>query len=462
LKIISHISQRIEALLTAPGEELGRWARFVRFQLRLWRHCVRQLRANNVTAMSAALCFRTIFALVPAVVLALLVLKSVGVLEDGKEALRQLLDKSGFAQITVVQSEGAEPADPSAEGDDVVNVADEIEAIVQRVESQLSFSRIGPVGVVLLIWTSLTLLTTMERSLNRIFGAERHRPIGRRVPLYWFVLTLGPLAYLAAAYAGDKASEACRNLPGVPTVLATLAWLGPVVVGVLVLAGVYKMLAHTVVPFRAAVGGALVAVPLWLVAKWAFAVYVTELVGTGNLYGALGLLPLFLIWLNVSWLVFLFGAELANAACNLGTITLEEQAALTPLGPGDLLAAAAAVAQSYTTGQGATPVKQLAAQLRVPPDFVHQVMNRLESAGIVCAIQDESADSYLLARPPEQIPVATVIGIEDGEQPTTASRNYDQDLDRIVTRTWAATRSALGRFTLADAIAAVPRSDTDD
>lgn len=79
---------------------------------------------------------------------------------------------------------------------------------------------------------------------------------------------------------------------------------------------------------------------LWLVAKWGFAIYVTKLVGTGNLYGALGLLPLFLIWLNLSWLLFLFGAELANAAANLDTMNLEEQAGRTMLGPSDVLAAA--------------------------------------------------------------------------------------------------------------------------
>jgi membrane protein len=213
------------------------------------------------------------------------------------------------------------------------------------------------------------------------------------------------------------------------------------------------------VQYRAAVGGAIVAVPLWLLAKWGFAIYVTKLVGTGNLYGALGLLPLFLIWLNLSWLIFLFGAEVANAAANLDTMTLQEQAGRTALGPSDLLAAAAAVARGYADARGPIPVGQLAARLHLPRDSVQRLLHRLEAVGLVCAVQDRSESSYLLAKPPGSIPVLTILGVEGEDDSRSSPHNYDADLCQIVAGTWAATRSALGTLTLADAIAA-GRDDT--
>ena len=82
MKAVDTIRKRIEALRAAPGEELGRWARFLRFQIRLWRFCGRRLREHNAVAMSSALSFRTIFALVPVLVLALVVVKSVGGMGD--------------------------------------------------------------------------------------------------------------------------------------------------------------------------------------------------------------------------------------------------------------------------------------------------------------------------------------------------------------------------------------------
>ena len=83
MRIIDRISKRIENLLTAPRDELGRWVRFLRFQIQLSRFCLRRLRDHNAMAMSAALSFRTIFALIPVLVLGIVVLNALGVLDEG-------------------------------------------------------------------------------------------------------------------------------------------------------------------------------------------------------------------------------------------------------------------------------------------------------------------------------------------------------------------------------------------
>ena len=184
MHFVETIRGRIDRLLVSPGEEWGRWTRFLGFHVRLWRFCARRLWEHNVAALSAALSFRTIFAMIPALVLAVLVLKSVGVLEDGKQSLREVLATSGFAQIAVVEEAAAETAAAEEASGKVVNVADEIEAAVARVEAKLTFGRVGPIGVLVLIWTALTLLSTMERSLNRVFEATRPRPLLRRLLLY--------------------------------------------------------------------------------------------------------------------------------------------------------------------------------------------------------------------------------------------------------------------------------------
>ena len=163
---MDRLREHMERILTDPGQELGRWARFVIFQIELWRFCARRLRENNVMAMSAALSFRTVFAMIPVLVLALLVLKTVGALEDSKRSLRNFLDASGFGQIAAAHQGGptADPdtAESATQPVETVNLADRLEEIVTEVEGKLTFERIGPVGGVLFIWTALTLLTTLE------------------------------------------------------------------------------------------------------------------------------------------------------------------------------------------------------------------------------------------------------------------------------------------------------------
>ena len=84
-----------------------------------------------------------------------------------------------------------------------------------------------------------TLLTTIERSLNRIFEARRSRSIGRRLLLYWSVVTLGPLLLAGAAYAGGQAAEAVKDVAVISLLLGAVGWAGPVLTGLVLLAALY-------------------------------------------------------------------------------------------------------------------------------------------------------------------------------------------------------------------------------
>lgn len=460
MKGIQPLKDRIVRLLTTPGEELGRWARFLRFQIQLWRFCARRLRENNALAMSSALSFRTIFALVPAMVLALLVLNSFQAFGEREEHLRRFLDLTGLSQITVART----PAEPqtapaaaetsptaSAPAAEQVNLADWIEQTVASVEQKLTLGRIGPIGALVLIWTALTLLTTMERSLNRIFGARRSRSLARSLLLYWSVVTLGPIFIAAALYVGDAVAEAVGETAVVSRLLAVVGWAGPVVAGIVLLALLYKLMPNTVVSFRAAMGGAVLAAPLWLLAKWGFALYV-EIVAARSIYGALGLLPLFLFWLNTSWLIFLFGAELAHTAVNLSVMQSAEQARKTALGPSDMLAAAVAVGRSFVGGSGAAAFRDIVSQLNLPDESVAALLDRLIAGGILSPAGVEN-EAFVLVRPPESVPVATIMEIAAPLEGSSARPRYRGDLADIVTRAAAHATRAMKGWTLADVIA---------
>ncbi|UCG33845.1 MAG: YihY family inner membrane protein, partial [Phycisphaerales bacterium] len=458
---LNTIRQRVERALTEPGQELGRWARFARFHVELWRFCGRRLRENNVMAMSAALSFRTIFALIPTLVLAFLVARSLGALEDSQRSLRAFLKASGFAQIAVMHEPEGATSRPSEAAETqparVINVADEIQKVVDRVHGKLTFARLGPVGGALLVWTAITLLTTIERSLNRIFAAPRSRPLVRRVLLYWAALTLGPIALAAASYVGRQAMETFQHTPGVSWLLVSVGWMGPVVAGIVVLAGLYMLLPNTSVPFRAALGGALAAVPVWLLAKWGFAVYVRHFVATGNLYGVLGLLPLFMLWLNLSWLILLFGAQLAYTATNLATMRLAERGESAALGPSDLLAASIAIAQPFAAGRGPAGFEQVTAALNLPHESVRWLIDHLTRDGIVCTVDARSEARYMLARPAERIPVLEILELGDPQRYSPETGGRDPEIARAIQGIRARTRSSLEGVTLADVLAARAR-----
>jgi membrane protein len=216
---------------------------------------------------------------------------------------------------------------------------------------------------------------------------------------------------------------------------------------VLVLAAVYKLLPNTSVRWASAIGGAAVATVLWLVAKWAFGLYVDRLVLKGNLYGVLGVLPLFLLWLYCSWLILLFGAELAHTAVNVEGMRRLELAERTVLGPSDVLAAAIAVAQPYEEGRGPVTLDEVAARLRLPGANVQTLLDRLAGAGLVCTTEDSAAPRYLPARPPAQIPMLALLDLGD---PRAVHGGYGPELAAAISYVQSHIRGGLTDSTLAD------------
>lgn len=423
---------RLLQLLTRPGAEVSRWAAFAHFQLRLWRYAARRLNQNNVFAMSAALSFQTIFALIPILVLGLLFAKQVGALEDGKESLRTFLQSTGMSIIYATDAVDEKPSVENAQKRRQ-SAADYIEDMVTTVEAKLSIKRIGPVGAFLFIWTALSLITTMEDSLNRVFGAVRNRGIPRRVLLYWSVMTLGPIALAVANYFGQRALEATRGVSGLSWLGFGAGWLGPIVVGTLVLTFIYALLPNTHVRVKTAAGGALVATILWLMVKWLFSLYVERFVLDGNLYGILGVLPLFLMWLNFSWMVFLFGAEIAHTAAHgrraLEEKPVEDELVLTPT---DALAVVLTVAQRFQVGDGPAGLAEIASHTALHGVSANRMLERLTTAGVLCRVRSEGEDRYVLPCPPEQMSVAEVMKACQPDRPTTAKPQEADALARSI------------------------------
>ena len=442
-QIFDELRRRVKNLLTAPLTELGSWARFARSQITLWRYCIRRLHENNVMAMSSALSFRTIFAMVPLVIVAFLALKGYGVVEDSKAYLRDFLERSGLTQITytdtgeapdappegepapppVPREDGHLPGTPPYDVPERISVAEKIESVVENAEESLTVGKVGPVTVVLLVWTALTLLTTMERSLNRIFEAPRARSFARRTLIYWSAVTLGPLVIVAAVQLGGGLVDAVRYVPVLRWTLGPIGWIAPFVVGVLVVGSLYTLMPNTRVPFRQALEGAVLAVPLWGLARWGFAVYVDR-VGVTSIYGAMALIPLFLLWLNLSWWIFLFGAQVAHAAANVEQLMRADAEHDTTLTAWHDLAATVAVARAQAVQGRAVSPAEVAEVLACPEVRAEALLRRLAEADILLRAPPpegetagEATERVALGVPPDRLPVSRVLAIHcrDGD-----------------------------------------------
>jgi len=479
------ILERFQSLLNTPREELGRWSGMVHTQVRLWQHCMRRLRQRRAMAMSAELSFRTIFALVPAMVLAVLVLRSLGVTDQGKRDLRDLLEQAGLTQIQLSRAEDSpdpsptsatapatetsptnavpetQPATTPAEKVLARSVADELLDLVNEVEGKLRVATVGPIGVLVLVWSALSLLSTIESSLNRVFEAPRSRRLWRRVLLYWSVVTLMPLLLTVAVFVGKKATAAVEGIPVVGHLVSAGSWLIPVLLGILLLAMVYRLMPNTFVSMRTALGGAVLAVPIWMLAKWGFGMYVTR-VAAHSVYGAMGLLPLFLLWVNLSWAVFLFGAEIAATAANLERMESAELAERMRLGAWERLAVAVGVADHYQAGRGPALSTDLSDSTHLPAVAVQRLIDELLHADLVVPTESDGPPAYVLIRPAGSVGVLEAMGIAADDMHAGQSQRYGPRIEAALRQVHATAHEALGKTTLADLLESTDSSTRSD
>lgn len=170
-------------------------------------------------------------------------------------------------------------------------------------------------GTLFLIATAILLMSTIERSLNRIWRVKAQRRPTSRLVIYWAVLTLGPLLMGASlaltSYLAARSALAPEIVRG--AVQEFLFYLMPFVVALVAFTLIFVLVPNRRVLWRHALAGALLSAILFEFAKGGFVWYVANFPTYERLYGALATIPLFLVWIYLSWVVVLLGASVAAA-----------------------------------------------------------------------------------------------------------------------------------------------------
>lgn len=162
------------------------------------------------------------------------------------------------------------------------------------------------VGIIFLVITALMLMNTIDSALNGIWRVRKARSIVAKLAVYWAALTLGPLLIAVSILATTYVIGASRF--GEVAGAALVSWT-PFLSTTLALTLLYVLVPNRRIPFRYGVISAALAAALVELAKVGFAYYVAAGPVYGTIYGALAIVPLFLVWVYVSWAIVLLGVE---------------------------------------------------------------------------------------------------------------------------------------------------------
>ncbi|MBH0012136.1 virulence factor BrkB family protein [Pseudoalteromonas sp. NZS100_1] len=166
------------------------------------------------------------------------------------------------------------------------------------------------VGIGFLAAIALLLIRNVDATLNRIWRIKKKRPMMISFAVYWMVLSLGPMLLGASigvtSYIVSLVSFADQGIPGFSGFLLKLLPYGISMVGFIML---YTLVPNTRVSFRAAIPGAFFAALLFELTKKGFALYISHFPSYEVIYGAVATIPILFVWVYLSWVVVLLGAE---------------------------------------------------------------------------------------------------------------------------------------------------------
>jgi membrane protein len=366
------------------GPPWGAALRWLRYPAALTRDWLR----GEINTRATSLAYTTLLSLVPLMVFSFAILKGLGARGDLRVILHEFFRPMGAAATQLTES---------------------VLQFVTNMRGEL----LGSIGLAFLVYTVLTTIQKVEASFNFLWRVERPRSFGRRFTEYLSVMILGPilLAVAIGLLGSAEHSLLAQWLHAVAPLAAVLGVLGqlmPYAIVTVVFTVMYSFIPNTHVQFRAALIGGVTAGIIWALVGQVFTAVILYSSQMVAVYTGFAIVLTTLIWVYLSWLILLIGAQLAfyvqfpqylrhgQESIELTESDREEVA----------LSIMYLIGRDYGAGMRYWNAGRLAAELDIPGVALAPVLARLERGGLIAATDKEQ---FLPARDPASILLTDIL-----------------------------------------------------
>lgn len=409
------------------------WRRFLVRAARLTAAVSRDLADGQLTLRAMSMVYTTLLSLVPLLAFSFSVLKGFGMHNRLEPWLLQFLS----------------PLRPRGQ-----EIGERIIGFVENVKAGV----LGSVGLLLLLWTVISLIQKVEAGFNYVWRVRTSRNIIQRTTGYLSVLLIGPVLMVSAIgiTASISSNTVVRHLLAIEGIGALMVMAGKLVPYLMVVTAFtvcYLFIPNTRVRPGAALLGGLVAGVLWETLGKAFAMLVA---GSGRyeaIYSGFAIVLLAMFWLYISWLILLLGAQVAYYQQHPRMMLRHRLHVSLSSRVRERLALAAMGRIAAAWARGATPwsTNGLAAELGVAEESLDSLLTRLEEAGLLLAVED---GGWVPGRDPHDIRLADVLTAVRATHPDTdhpeSSLRLDEPVSRLAEEAEQAMYARLAGRSLAD------------
>lgn len=368
------------------GEYRNPVARWAVRQYKLLFYTVQGLSSHGTMVRSAALTFYTLMSLVPVVALVFAVVKGFGLAEGLEQNLYEVLPQSP-------------------------EVIDYVVGFAQKALARTQGGWVALVGVLTLFWAVIKAFGSIEDAFNNIWEVRSTRSAARKYGDYIAVVVVAPILWVISSSMGNYAAE-ILGVAGSPA-LEVLSRAGSLVVAWVMFTFIYVVLPSTKVRFTAALTAGVVAGTAFVLFQWGYVYLQRWMTSYNAIYGSFAALPLFLLWMQISWEILLLGGELSFAYQNVARFDEERESLLVSydcrrkLMVGVMLL----VSRAFRDGRGAVSFSEIRDRLDVPTRIMNNILYTLVQARMLNEIRTEGTDYDLEYAPARDISTLRVYDI---------------------------------------------------
>ncbi len=369
--------------------------RFAHFWLLVGKSFIR----NRCPVRASALAYTTLLALIPMLAVCASITTSL-LQKEGEKPIRELIEKL-VENVAPTLGLQAKSGDSTAE-DKRAEVVTKITGFIANIQT----GTLGITGTIALVFVAIGLLRTIEATFNDIWGVTHGRGWVASIIQYWATVSLGPvvLILVLGLTTGPLFKDTTKFLEHWPWLGSFVFDLLPFVVLSLAFGLFYQLIPNTRVQPQAALVGGIVGGSLWQLNNILSKIYISRAVSYSQIYGSISIIPLFLVGMYFSWLILLFGAQVAYAFQNRQSYLQEKQAEGVNQRGREFVALRmmTLLAQHFQRGDKPPGVNLIATTLGVPSRLVSQLVQPLLCAKLIVEVADREI-SYAPARPLDQI-----------------------------------------------------------
>ena len=327
-----------------------------------------------------------------------------------------------------------------------------VQSLISMVE-KVDMGTLGVFGGVIFLYIIFKLLNGIEESFNQIWGVQSSRTIADKARNYLAVLVVTPILMLLSNFLSLKLVAFSNQILWLGPFIKTVFQLAPVLILTFAFVAVFLFIPNTRVSFKAALVGGFTSAFLAVVLQVLMVKVGIGVTRLSKIYGTFAYIPIFLFWLQMSWTILLFGAELAFVIQNRDTYA-EEQRAVRASMVSKLWVAFSVMQEAVRVFQGPDASLNAVAYARgnnIPIRLMNEVITVLSRAQLLGEVGSEGSDSFALLQAPEHVTAKKIydLMITDGSSPkelglvklditeevlSTVDISLDETLDPITLR----------------------------